>query len=229
MGLIGSSIERCRAAFQSRRHCQEQHRPYIFIHNCSGISENTEADCLINRRPSAAGLADAGDRRTACDTASRPEPVRRNSMETDTFMSKARTTICDTDRQNYKHWTQVQLRYGDTDRQGHINNAVYCTLFESGRVAFLFDESGSVAGNGRSFVIAKLSLDFLNEMNFPGVCDVGSKVTAIGNSSFTVGQAIFKDGICCSTAESVIVLTCETTRRSSPLTEDVRRLLQSLM
>ena len=37
-----------------------------------------------------------------------------------------------------------KLRYGDTDRQGHVNNAVYATLFETGRVELLYDGAGPV-------------------------------------------------------------------------------------
>ena len=33
--------------------------------------------------------------------------------------------------------TYDKLRYGDTDRQGHINNAVFVTFLETGRVATL--------------------------------------------------------------------------------------------
>lgn len=143
--------------------------------------------------------------------------------------AQERRTVCDTNKDVYKHWTTVHLRYGDTDRQGHINNAVFCTLFESGRVAFLFNESGSITEPGNAFVIAKLSLDFIAEMNFPGLAQVGSKILSIGKSSFTVGQAIFKDGECCSTSESVIVHTDENTRRSAPLPEPVRQKLEQLM
>ncbi|HIA53048.1 MAG TPA: acyl-CoA thioesterase, partial [Candidatus Melainabacteria bacterium] len=82
------------------------------------------------------------------------------------------------------------MRYGDTDRQGHINNAAYCTFFESGRVAFLCHEHGTIADEGYAFVIAKLSLDFLKEMNFPGTVEVGTRVNQIGKSSFTCGQAL---------------------------------------
>lgn len=117
-----------------------------------------------------------------------------------------RATICDTNANAYRHWHSVTLRYGDTDRQGHINNAVYCTLFESGRIALLFDDNGSTGLDNREYVIARISLDYLQEMNFPGIADIGTKVLSIGNSSFLVGQAIFKDGVCHSTAESVVVL-----------------------
>ena len=140
-----------------------------------------------------------------------------------------RKTVCDTKIEAFKHVIEVNLRYGDTDRQGHVNNAVYCTLFESGRVAFLFDGEDAIGGPGTSFVIAKLTLDYLSEMNFPGIVQIASKVISIGRSSFVVGQAAFKDGQCCSTAESVIVLFDESTRRSAPLTPEVRRRLESLV
>jgi acyl-CoA thioester hydrolase len=136
--------------------------------------------------------------------------------------TEPRVTASETDAACYTHWTEVNLRYGDTDRQGHINNAVFTTLLESGRVAFLFNEKGEVvAGNGKAYVIAKLTMDFLAEMNFPGSVRIGTKVLTTGRSSFTLGQAIFLNGKCCSTAQSVIVLTDEQTRRSTPLTESL--------
>lgn len=136
-------------------------------------------------------------------------------------------TVGDTAAHAYKHWTKVNLRYGDTDRQGHVNNAVFCTLLESGRVDFLFEGEKAICGEGKNFVIAKISMDFLSEMNFPGVVDVGSSVLSIGNSSFVVGQALFKDGICSCTAQSVIVMVDDETRRSSALTPEVKERLQS--
>jgi len=141
-----------------------------------------------------------------------------------------RSTVCDTTADSYRHWTKVELRYGDTDRQGHINNAVYCTLFESGRVAFLLNKEGDTMGtrDGKSFMIVKLTLDYLSEMNFPGVAEIGSKIISVGRSSFTVGQAIFKDGVCVSTAQSIVVMTDDATHKSTPLTDEVREALSAL-
>ncbi len=143
-------------------------------------------------------------------------------------MTKSVPTVCDTNEGFYKHWTEVTLRYGDTDRQGHINNAVYCTLFESGRTAFLFDGEEAIAGTNLSFVIVKLTLDYLTEMRFPGTVRVGSSILEIGRSSFHVGQAIFKDGICSSTATSVIVQIDDITGKSSRLTESTLAVLSSI-
>jgi acyl-CoA thioester hydrolase len=141
---------------------------------------------------------------------------------------KERSSVCDTRREAYKKWTSITLRYGDTDRQGHINNAVYCTLLESGRCDFLFEDGESLAGKGTSFVIAKLTIDYLAEMTYPGVAEVGSKIVAIGRSSFTAGQGIFLADRCYSTGESVIVLLDESTGKPTPITDSLREILESL-
>jgi len=144
--------------------------------------------------------------------------------------AKQRSTVCDTTKASYRYWTNVTLRYGDTDRQGHINNAAYCTLFESGRVDFLFGQQGeSVAGEGKGFVIAKLTLDYLQEMNFPGTVEIGSKILSMGRSSFTIGQGAFIGDTCFSTAESIIVLIDEETKRSTPITDSLREILERLL
>jgi acyl-CoA thioester hydrolase len=36
---------------------------------------------------------------------------------------------------DYPHRVTEIIRYGDLDPQGHVNNAVFATYFESGRVA----------------------------------------------------------------------------------------------
>lgn len=142
--------------------------------------------------------------------------------------SEPRSTICDTDPSAYKQWSVINLRYGDTDRQGHINNAVYCTLYESGRVDFLFNDGESVAGEGTAFVIAKIALDYLKEMHFPGDVKVGSKILSIGRSSFRVGQGIFYKDHCCSTAESVIVVIDPSSNKSIPIPDALRSVLERI-
>lgn len=123
-----------------------------------------------------------------------------------------------TERASYKIWTYDKLRYCDTDRQGHVNNAVFATFFETGRVAFLYDQKLNLAAPGCDFVVARLAIDFRAELYIPGTVDIGTRVLKIGRSSFVVGQAVFKDTLCVATAESVGVQMNDETRRSEPLT-----------
>ena len=58
--------------------------------------------------------------------------------------------------------TYEKLRYADTDRQGHVNNAVFATMLETGRVEILYDPNVPLASPNCEFVIVNLNLDFLS-------------------------------------------------------------------
>ncbi|WP_394847524.1 acyl-CoA thioesterase [Pendulispora brunnea] len=114
--------------------------------------------------------------------------------------------------------TADTIRYGDTDRQGHVNNAAFATFCETGRVSFLYPENAPIAPAGTSFVIARLTLDFRAEITWPGTVDIGTRVLKVGRSSLTMAQGLFQRGRCVATAESVIVFVDDATRKSTPLT-----------
>ncbi|WP_370198850.1 acyl-CoA thioesterase [Roseibium sp.] len=122
--------------------------------------------------------------------------------------------------------TGDKLRYGDTDRQGHVNNAVFATFLETGRVELLYNEA--LADLGAAFVIARLELDFLAEVNWPGEVEIGTAVLDVGRSSFKLFQKVFQDGKPVAQAVTVIVQMSESTRKSQPLSERARERLQEL-
>ena len=64
--------------------------------------------------------------------------------------------------------TYEKLRYADTDRQGHVNNAVFATMFETGRVEILYDPNVPLASPNCAFVIVNLGVDFRSEISWPG-------------------------------------------------------------
>ena len=57
-----------------------------------------------------------------------------------------------------------KIRYSDTDRQGHVNNAVFSTFLETGRVEIIYNAHWPIILEGLSFVIVSLRLDFFQEM-----------------------------------------------------------------
>jgi len=132
-----------------------------------------------------------------------------------------------TERGSYRIWAYDKLRYGDTDRQGHVNNAVFATFCETGRVGFLYDEKLQLAGAGANFVVVRLEVDFRAELFYPGQIDIGTRVLSIGRSSFRVGQGIFKGDLCAATSESVMVLMDDATRKAKPLTPQLRQWLEA--
>lgn len=134
-----------------------------------------------------------------------------------------------TARACYTLWATDIARYGDTDRQGHLNNAVFSTFLETGRTSFLMDPTDLLAPPGCGFVIVRMVVDFRREMHWGGVVEIGTAVRAIGRSSLTLAQAIYQDAACTATAETVLVLMDDTTRRSTPLPGSLRVRLEALI
>lgn len=130
---------------------------------------------------------------------------------------------------DYPLLTFDKLRYADTDRQGHVNNAVFSTLLETGRVELLYASGDPLHDIGSAFVIASLHLDFLGEIRWPGQVDIGTRVAAIGKSSLTLEQGLFQEGQCVATAKTVIVQMNESSRRSQPLTDASLSRLSKLL
>lgn len=121
-----------------------------------------------------------------------------------------------------------KLRYGDTDRQGHVNNAVFTTFLETGRVEVILDTEHALLEAGRSFVLARLEVDLVAEILWPGTVEIGTAVTRIGRSSITLEQALFQNGRCCARAVSVVVLVDDATRRSTPFSQAAIARLEAL-
>ncbi len=121
------------------------------------------------------------------------------------------------------------IRYADLDPQGHVNNAVFSTFFETGRVTLFRDPSRALLVPGCNFVLARSEIDFLRELRWPGTIEVGTKVASIGRSSYVVAQAIFSGEACAATGLATIVLIDEATRRSHPLPDYAVATLKQYM
>jgi acyl-CoA thioester hydrolase len=131
-------------------------------------------------------------------------------------------------RETFKAWTHDKLRFADTDRLGHINNAVFSVFLETGRVSLLYNPERPLAPPGTDFVIARLELDFRAELYYPGTVDIGTGILSIGRNSFNVAQGLFENDRCVATANSVLVLISRETRRSVALPQELRDRLAEL-
>jgi acyl-CoA thioester hydrolase len=110
-----------------------------------------------------------------------------------------------------------KLRFADTDCNGHISNAVFAVCCQNARMEVLSDPSRAPVPLGAHFVIARLRLDFLAEMHWPGTVEIGTRVERIGRSSVVLVQGLFLRGRCVARAKSIVVLIDDATRRATPL------------
>lgn len=129
----------------------------------------------------------------------------------------------------YPFQTTDKVRYADTDRQGHVNNAVFNEFFETGRVEFFYLPEHPLYMPGCSFVIASSKIDYLKEIKWPGMVMIGAAVVRIGTSSIHLIEAIYQDDKLVSTAEIIIVQVNNGTAKSHPLSPETKEKLQKYM
>ena len=125
-------------------------------------------------------------------------------------------------------WTVEKLRFADTDRNGHITNSVFAVCCQNARMELLCDPKRVPIPRNTQFVIAKLVLEFLSEMYWPGAVEIGTRVEKVGRSSVTLAQGLFVNERCVATAESVVVLMEIATRRSVSISEEPAEALRAL-
>lgn len=127
---------------------------------------------------------------------------------------------------DYPHRVKEIIRYADLDPQGHVNNAVFSTYFESGRVAMFRDPDLGIGVENATFVLVRQEIDFLRELRWPGGVEIGTALAELGRSSFTVVQTIFNGDICAAAGRATLVMMDTTTRRARPLTDEAKAKLE---
>ena len=118
------------------------------------------------------------------------------------------------------------MRFGDTDMFGHVNNAVYSSVYETGRTSFFIDTGLFNGGKGVAPVIVRSEIDYVREMNWPGTVQIETVIRQIGTKSFHTYQRATLGGELVTRSVGVMVVLDPATRRSVPLTEEWRTVLE---
>jgi len=94
---------------------------------------------------------------------------------------------------DFRFYHTVEVRYGDLDPQGHVNNAKHLTYFEQARVGYmielgLFTKDQSFMKIG--VIVADVHLTYLAPVYFGQNIKIGVRTAKIGNKSMTWEQNI---------------------------------------
>jgi acyl-CoA thioester hydrolase len=118
------------------------------------------------------------------------------------------------------------VRFADLDPNEHVNNAVYATYFETGRVTLMKDQGYGLMPPGLAWIMVRLDIHFRAELRWPGTIEMGLGVAKFGRTSVTFDQVVFSAGTCVASAQSVSVLIDDNTRKPTPLTAEIVRNFQ---
>ena len=69
------------------------------------------------------------------------------------------------------------VRFADLDPNQHVNNAVYATYFETGRVTLMKDRSYWQLPDGLTWIMVRLDIHFRAELRWPGTIEMGLGVS----------------------------------------------------
>jgi acyl-CoA thioester hydrolase len=129
----------------------------------------------------------------------------------------------------FRFYHPVEVRYGDLDPQGHVNNAKYLTYMEQARIAYLRHlelwEGGSFLKIG--VILADVQATFLAPILFGQDVRVGVQVTRLGNKSMVMEYEIedHHSGQIQATGKSVLVAYDYKAEKSMPIPDSWRRAI----
>ena len=124
----------------------------------------------------------------------------------------------------------IEVRYGDLDPQGHVNNAKYLTYIEQGRVFYWKQlklwEGGSFMDIG--VILADVQLMFKKAIQFGDPVRVGVRISRLGNKSMDCEYSIedARDASVFATGTSVLVAYDYHNLRSVAIPEEWRKTIR---
>jgi acyl-CoA thioester hydrolase len=93
----------------------------------------------------------------------------------------------------YRFYNPVEIRYGDLDPQGHVNNAKHLTYFEQTRVNYLihlglFSKDQSFMDVG--IILAETRVTYHSPVRFDTIAQVGARTIRLGVKSIHMGYVL---------------------------------------
>lgn len=123
----------------------------------------------------------------------------------------------------------IEVRYGDLDPQGHVNNAKILSYMEQGRVFYLKQLNLWAGGSflDMGIILADVQLTFRKAIQFGDPVRVGVRISRLGNKSMTSEYRIedARDESEFATGSSVLVAYDYHTNRSVPIPEEWRKAI----
>ena len=130
---------------------------------------------------------------------------------------------------DFNFYHLIEVRYGDIDPQGHVNNAKFLTYMEQARIFYLKQlklwEGDSFLNLG--VILADLQITFRKSIQFGDTVRVGVRISHIGNKSMTSEYRLedSHDATEFASGSSVLVAYDYHNMRSMPIPKEWRKLI----
>ena len=122
---------------------------------------------------------------------------------------------------------EVEVRWGDIDLLGHVNNIMYLQYFETARIEYFMRAGlGAPGCSSREFgfIVVSQYCRYKAPVTFPDTVDVGARVSALSKDAIVIRQAVHSrrlDKIAAIGDVSLVAYDFEK-RRRIPIPDEVR-------
>lgn len=91
-------------------------------------------------------------------------------------------------KEEFSFYTEIKVRFSETDMFGHVNNVSPFIYFEQARIEFMNDKGIYELGYSADIVpvVADLQCDFIDQMYFGDTLKIYVKANSVGNSSIDI-------------------------------------------
>ncbi|WP_062998011.1 acyl-CoA thioesterase [Nocardia jinanensis] len=124
---------------------------------------------------------------------------------------------------------ETRARYADMDPNAHLNNLALESLHEDARAtltARVFPGVHDPGARQLRLITSQNVVHFLAEAHWPAVIETGVGVGRIGRTSFVASSALFRDGVCVSVCDTVLVAVGD--EGPTPIVGFAREMLREL-
>jgi acyl-CoA thioester hydrolase len=126
---------------------------------------------------------------------------------------------------SFKYKTAVHTRFGDFDMMGHVNNAIYFSYMESGRIKY-WKQAIQWDWKKTGVVIGEASIKYILPIFLEDTVQMYVRTSRIGNSSFDLQYLIVKlkngEEVLCSTGMTTCIAFDYAAKRATPIPEKER-------
>ncbi len=128
------------------------------------------------------------------------------------------------DQGHYRHYSPVQIRFGDVDRFGHVNNNAYFAYYDIGKQAYMLEVFGrEVFTSDIAPVIVNINADFIMPVLYADEVGVETRISHLGEKSFVIQQRVVRrDGTVCSQCATTMVCFSLKEQKSVEIPENYR-------
>lgn len=133
---------------------------------------------------------------------------------------------------------EQKVTWRDLDALGHVNNAVYATYFENGRLAYVdrvlgtaapgrIDGADRMPGGSDGMILAELTITYRSPAFLRETLLIGARVSEVRTSSFVVESQIEEKetGRLVATSRAVMVHYDYTENRATPVPPEWREAM----